>query len=146
MSPAMVASNAADSPSAPSQSDADSTMQPRSRGETVTSPNKSGRAGKKRPRMQDGVETDVVNLMGKFFNEISTHMGEIKENLGTEREAIEMRRKVIDAIKPIQSLSDKDKLIVTSRVCEKAKDVDLFLRIDDDQKYLLAKMIIKGEY
>lgn len=73
-------------------------------------------------------------------------MGEIKENLGTEREAIEMRRKVIDAIKPIQSLSDKDKLIVTGRVCEKAKNVDLFLRIDDDQKYLLAKMIIKGEY
>lgn len=47
VSPAMAASNATDSPSAPSQSDADSTMQPRSRGETETSPNKSGRAGKK---------------------------------------------------------------------------------------------------
>lgn len=146
VSPAMAGSNVANSPSAPAQSDADSSMRSPCPGETVTSPNKVGNKGKKRSRMYEGAETDMVNLMGKFFNEISSHMGEIKENLGTEREAIDMRRKVLDAIKPIEGLSAKNKLIVTGRICEKAKDVDLFLSIDDDNKLLLAKMILAHEY
>lgn len=146
VSPAMAASNPTNSPSAPSQSDADSSMRSPCPGQTVTSPNKGGNKGKKRSRMYEGAESAMVNLMGKFFSEISSHMGDIKDNLGTEREAIDMRRKVIDAIKPIAGLSAKDKLVVTGRICEKAKDVDLFLTIDDENKYLLAKMILNHEY
>lgn len=139
-------SNAANSPSAPMASDADSDVRSRCHGETVTSPAKRSKLSIKRSMLHDGSETHMVNLMGKFLGEISPHMGEIKTNLGTEREAIEMRRQIHAAIKPIVGLTPKEKLQVTGKICEKPEDVELFLMIDDEEKLLLAKMIIAGEY
>lgn len=138
-------SNAGQSPMAPTASDADSEMRSR-RGETVTSPRKSPPSGKKRGRMYDGAEKDMVNLMGKFLGEISEHMGEIKVNLGTEREGIQLRRQIHAAIKPLQGLTPKQKLKVTGIISDKQKDVEFFLSLDDDDKYLLAKMILDKEY
>lgn len=81
LSPVMLpTTNAANSPSAPMAYGADSGLRSRCHGETVTSPNKIGNLTKKRSRMGDGVEKDMVNLMGKF-------LGETKTNLGTERES-----------------------------------------------------------
>lgn len=144
-SPTRAPSNAANSPSAPMASDADSDFRSRCHGETVTSPQKTGKIPKKRSRMHDGIESDMVNLMGKFLGEISSHMGEIKTNLGTEREGMDMRKHVHAAIKPLD-ISAKDKLKVAGKICEKQKDVEMFLGLDDEGKLLLARMIISNEY
>lgn len=144
-SPVAATSSARHSPTAPLASDADSELRSR-RGETVTSPVKSPMTLKKRTRMYDGAEKDMVNLMGKFLDEISEHMGEIKVNLGTEREGMQLRSQLHAAIKPLPGLTPKEKLQVTGKLCDKQKDVEFFLSLGDEDKYLLARMILDREY
>lgn len=91
-------------------SDADSNLHSRCRAETLNSPVTNENVSKKWSRMHDRVEKDMVNLMGWFYTDISSHMREIKTNLGTERGGIELRTQIQAAIKSLNGLYAKEKL------------------------------------
>lgn len=57
-----------------------------------------------------------------------------------------MRQQVIDAVEPIPTLTEENKMKVAMLICEKTQLIGLFLHVNDTKRKLMARMILDGNY
>lgn len=115
-------------------------------GESASSPNKGNKKNsKKRVRANDNVEGKMVDMMSDFFNKTNLKLTQLVDKLGFDDTAV-LRDRVFDALENIVGLDGEDKLKVTSAICDKKKDLELFLKVNDQSRRMMVKMILEGRY
>lgn len=86
----------------------------------------------------------MVDNMSTFLVKIEEHMGELVTKLSTEAQATEMRKQILDLLLPIDSFTIDEKLQVAGFICEKKKDLDLFLNITTEHRAKMCRLILDG--
>lgn len=83
-------------------------------------------------KMQDNVQSFLKTTVEQF--------GVITQRMGYEHDLAKNRREVYGIINKIGTLTNRDKLIASSKIVEKPADVDLFLSLPEEMREEYVKM------
>lgn len=127
-------------------SDTESDVRSTQKSQSASSPPKKENRPKKRPKQEPAVDSVLVDNMSTFLVKIEEHMGELVTKLSTETQATEMRKKILDLLLPIDTLTIDEKLQVAGFICEKKKDLDLFFHISIEHRAKMCRLILDRKY
>lgn len=116
------------------------------RGESASSPPKSGKkqTNKKRAREIEEVDGKMVEMMSSFFERHNGHLEKLVDKMGCDGTA-SMRKKVFDAVDNVGQFNLVDKLKVATVLWEK-KDFEIFFTTTEENRQQLVWMILDGSY
>lgn len=117
------------------------------RGESASSPTKGPKKiPKKRPRTTSAVvEGNMVDMMSEFFAKTDAKLAQLVDKVGFD-ECEELRNKVYDILEDMVDLDVEQKLTVTSSICDKKKDLEIFCKGNEATRRVMVKMILEGRY
>lgn len=115
-------------------------------GTSASSPNRNVKSVNKRQRTRNDAVTPVADMISSFFEKIDSKLGELVNKVGFEHDLQMMRQQVIDAVEPIPTLTEENKMKVAMLICEKPQLIGLFLHVNDTKRKLMARMILDGNY
>lgn len=127
-------------------SDTESDVKSTKKSHSVSSPPKKESRPKKRIKQDDAVESVMVDNMSSFLVKIEEHMGDLVTKLSTGAQATEMRKKILDLLLPIETLTIDEKLQVAGFVYEKKKDLDIIFNIGVEHRAKMCRLILDGKY
>lgn len=124
----------------------DSDIHSACRGDSTSSPSKGKKKTKKRPRAASAaLEGTMVEMMSEFFAKTDAKLDQLVQKVGFD-ECESLRDKVCEILDDMSDLSVEDKLTVSSAICDKKKDMELFCKRSSETRRVMVRMILDGRY